>query len=176
MPTKRSFTSNVFEQLEDLGKSTVKATAQAVVQPLNPVKIIENIISPGGKENPADAQMEKMKQEQQSKQSSTPLDFGKLTQKYQENDQIKLMAVRKQFNLIKEGEQKAIEERKREDEERKKKFALEEQEKRRRQQEQQRAQEAAPAPAGKERRTIGGVHKKKAQQLHQETKPSVGKQ
>ena len=175
MPSKGSFVSNVFEQLEDLGKSTVKSTAQAVAQPLNPVKIIEQIVSPGGKGDTKDAKMEQMKQEEQKKDKSTPLDFEKLTKKYQENDQQKLMAVRKQFNLVKTGELKAIEERKKEEQERQKKIAMEEQEKKRKQEEQKRAEQAAPAPQGKQKRGLFSP-KKKAQQQHQETKPSIGKQ
>lgn len=174
MPTKGSFVSNVFEDLKDLGTSTVKSAASAVAKPLNPVKILEEIVSPGGK-GETDEKMEQAKQEELKKQSSTPLDFGKLNDKYKENDQQKLMAVRKQFQLVKEEEQKAIDERKKEEQERQQKLAQEEQEKKRKEQEKQQAEQSAPAPAGKQKRGMFGA-KKKAQMQHQETKPSVGKQ
>lgn len=175
MPTKGSFASNVFEQFEDLGKATVKSTTQAVGQAVNPVKIIEQIVSPGGKGNAQEGQMDKMKQETEKAQSSTPLDFEKLTKKYQENDQTQLMAARRQLNLVKEGEQKAIDELKKEEEERNRKFATADKEKQRREQEQKNAENATPMPQGKQKRGFGAP-KKKAQQQHQEIKPSTGKQ
>ena len=172
MPTKGSFTSNVFEDLKDLGKSTVKSAASAVAKPLNPLNIINEIVAPKSGEAKTE---EQIKQEALKGQSSTPLDFGKLSDKYKENDQAKIMAVRKQFDVVKEDEQKAIDERKKEEQERLQKIAQEEQEKKRREQEQQQANQAGPAPQGKQKRGMFGA-KKKAQMQHQETKPSVGKQ
>lgn len=171
MPTKGSITSNVFENLEDLAKSTTKQAASAVAKPLNPVKIIQEIVKPGGQ---ADKGVEKLN-EQAKKDNSTPLDFDKLNEKYKENDTKKLAAVRKQFQYVKGEEQQAIEARKREEQERQRRIEQEEQEKKRKEQERKQAESAAPIPAGKQRRNLFSP-KKKAQQQHQETKPSVGKQ
>lgn len=172
MPTKGSFTSNVIEELKDLGKGTVKSAASAVAKPLNPIKIIEEIITPKGGND--DKSVEKLN-ENAKKGNSTPLDFDKLNNKYQENDAKKLSAVRKQFQLVKQDEQKAIDERKQELEEREKRIAQEEQDKKRRENENKQAQNADPIPAGKQKKGLFSP-KKKAQMQHQETKPSVGKQ
>lgn len=173
MPTKGSFTSNVFEDLKDLGTATVKSAVSAVAKPLDPVKIIQEIVTPAGGES--NGKMEQAKQEELKKQSSTPLDFGKLNDKYKENDQSKLIAVRKQFQLIKEEERKAIDERKKEEQERQQKLAQEEHEKKRKEEERKRQEQAVPMPQRKQKRGMFGA-KKKAQMQHQETKPSVGKQ
>ncbi len=174
MPTKGTITSNVFEDLEALGKSTVKSAVSAVAKPLNPVKIAEEILSPKGSDSQGDKDAEKLK-EMQSKGNSTPLDFDKLNNKYKDNDQKKLMAVRRQFQFVKQEEQQAIDARKREEEERQNKIAREEQEKRRREEERRQSENAQPMPAGKQKKGLFSP-KKKAQMQHQETKPSVGKQ
>ena len=174
MPQKGSIVSNVFEQLEDLGKSTVKSTAKAVNQTFNPVKLIEEIVNPtGAKIDPASA--EKLKQGGE-KQSATPLDLNKLDDKYKKNTLSDLEAVRRQFNLVKGDEKRAIDSLEMAENERKRKLAQEEHEKEQRKRQLMAEQQVETTPQGKRPRGMAAAHKKKAQEKHTETKPSVGKQ
>lgn len=175
MPTKNSVVSNVFEQMTDTTKASLKSAAKQVVDLVDPAKIIEQIVSPGTALNNEQNPVEKIKQETEKKQSSTPLNFENLNKKYQENDAVKLMQWRKQLNSVKEGEKNAINELEKEREDRMRKIAQEEQEKKRIEAEQQNANTSTSMPQGKQKRGMMAP-KKKAQQQHQETKPSVGKQ
>lgn len=174
MPQKGSVISNVFESLEDLGKSTVKSTAKAVNQTLNPIKIIESL-SLTGQEKIDPASEEKLKSG--SKQSATPLDFNKLDSSYKQQSVSQLDAVRRQFNLVKSEERRAIDTLQREEDEYAQKIARNDQQKAREKQDAARQQQSdGPSPQGKRPRGMAATHKKKAQEKHQETKPATGKQ
>lgn len=172
MPQKGSIVSNVFEQLEDLGKSTVKSTAKAVNQTFNPVKLIEEITAPSGKTDPAAE--EKLK-EGSGKQSATPLDLKKLDNKYKENSLNDLAAVRRQFNLVKSEEKRALDELEKEEMMRKQKIAQEEAQKNQQKQQQAQQEQIGGLPQGKKKRGVMAP-KKKSQEKHAEMKPATGKQ
>lgn len=169
MPQKGSALQNVFEQLEELGKKTAKQTAQAVNQSFNPLTIANEMSTT----KRADEQERAIEQLKKDKPNATPLDFQQLSEKYAKQDIDKLSAVRKQFQSVKQGEERAIEELKKEEEERKKKILIEEQEKQR--QHHQAQQQGGDMPQGKQRKGMMSP-KKKAQEKHQETKPATGKQ
>lgn len=174
MPQKGSIISNVFEQFEDLGKSTVKSTAKAVNQSFNPVKLIEEIINPtGSKTDPA--AVEKLKQGGKN-QSATPLDLKKLDENYKKNSLSDLEAVRRQFGFVKSEEKRAINALEQEENVRKQRLMQEEQQKAQNKKNAQIQGQTESLPQGKRPRGMAAAHKKKAQEKHAETKPSVGKQ
>ena len=162
--------ADISETLLELGKSTAKQGAQAVGQTFNPMQVFD-------KKTERPVQVDdnlKMEKITENVPNSTKLDLNKLQDNYKNDDIGKLQATRHHlFKLVKEGEEKAIMQRKQEEEERKKKEAEEEQEKKKKEQEQQ--QVLPEVPKGKERKSIMGAHKKKADLSHAETKPSTSK-
>ena len=106
MPQKGSIGGQILEQLSELGRETVKQTVKAVTEPFNPLKMAEQIAQAGGSEMPPEL---KQKLEAGGKnQSATALDYNKLDKSYQRNSQDELAQVRRQFNLVKGEEQRAI--------------------------------------------------------------------
>lgn len=176
---KGGFWSDTFEQLAELGHSTVKQTGQAVKQTVSPSKIIGQIIGTS-QERTSEVKGGSTEgggrtSEVNEGKNNTPLDFQKLQQSYQNQDKQKENALRSRlFQLVKSGEEKAVQEKEKKTEEEKRKEIYEEQEKKKRQQ-QQIQQQIASVPQGKVRRSI--LSKKKAvQQQQTEVKPSTGKQ
>lgn len=171
-------------ELLELGKSTAKATKQGVKQTFSPIKMLQSMTQnpnalestkKDGDKNGEDQAPETIQQGKNPK-GTTPLDLNKLGEKYKDQEKQSLDAMRSRlFQLVKGDEQKAIEGRKREEQERLQKIHQEEEEKKRREQEKRQQDSQQNLPQGKVRKTIGAVHKQKAQEAHQEVKANRSK-
>ena len=162
----------ILGELLELGKSTVKNTGQQLKQTFSPLKILEGIVG-GGNESPLIEKNDK--NELKGKQNSTPLDTEKLRQRYQEQDKQKEGALRQRlFQLIKRGEEEALQRQKQQEAEKQRMEAYQEQKKRK--EEERKKQEAlVEIPKGKIRRSIFSP-KKVVQRQQAEVKPAAGKQ
>ena len=173
--TKATFSygkRKIWDDLWELGESTVKTTTQELRQTFSPLKILEGVIG-GRNEN---VSIEKNdKNELKGKQNSTPLDTEKLRQRYQEQDKQKEGALRQRlFQLIKRGEEEALQRQKQQEAEKQRMEAYQEQKKRK--EEERKKQEAlVEIPKGKIRRSIFSP-KKVVQRQQAEVKPAAGKQ
>lgn len=171
MSPKPGFWEDIFEQLVELGASTTKKAGQSVAQTFSPLKITEKIINPEASQQSSSA--EKL---QSGKDNHTPLNFEKLQEQYQKQDEQKTASLRKRlFQLVKAGEEKVLEKKRREKQEKEKKLFYEEQEKKRREEEKKRQEQTAEIPQGKIRRSIFSP-KKVAKRQQTEVKPASGKQ
>ena len=147
MPSKGTFVSNVFENLEDLGKSTVKNVAKNLKDTFNPLELMGKAVG---------------FEEKFKNKNSTPLDLKKLQEKYQDKDKVKLDAYRnKLFQLVKSGEEKLLDKEKQEKNKKLQQEAYQKDEEKKKKQQhiQNQSQET---PHGKERKNIFGKTKKKA--------------
>jgi len=173
--TKATFSygkRKIWDDLWELGESTVKTTTQELRQTFSPLKILEGIVG-GGNESPLIEKNDK--NELKGKQNSTPLDTEKLRQRYQEQDKQKEGALRQRlFQLIKRGEEEALQRQKQQEAEKQRMEAYQEQKKRK--EEERKKQEAlVEIPKGKIRRSIFSP-KKVVQRQQAEVKPAAGKQ
>jgi len=146
MPSKGTFVSNVFENLEDLGKSTVKKSVSAVKNTFNPVDLIGKAVG--------------MEVDNRIKnKNTTPLDLKKLQEKYQDKDKVKLDAYRqKLFQLVKSGEEKVFNEKKQEQTKKQQQETYSDEEKKKQQQKTPKFEESQ----GKVKKSILGNRHKKA--------------
>lgn len=161
----------------EAGQTMAKSGAKQLKQTFNPLSMLKNSFGgEAGNGQGMNKEMQKMKEGMDKK--STPLDFMKLQEKYNNQDKVKTDALRNRlFQMVKSGDEKILMEKKQKEEEKKRTIAWEEQEKRRKEAEKQRQAQMGGAPQGKERKSILGVKKKKTQAPAQmETKPSTGKQ
>jgi len=159
MAGKGTFVNNVFENLEDLGKATVKNTARALKDTFNPLDLIGQAAGFEEGKN-TDKNPEKFKNK-----NSTPLDLKKLQEKYQDKDKAKLDAYRnKLFQLVKSGDEKLLDKEKQEKNKKiqQEAYQKEEEKKKKQQQIQSQSQETPHGKDGKERKNIFGKSKKKA--------------
>jgi hypothetical protein len=166
--TKPGFWSDTFEQLAEMGQSTTKQSVKAVAKTFSPGSLLKQAM--GETENNAQP-VEKNKNK-----NSTPLDFNKLQQKYQDKDQMKTEALRnKLFQLVKSGEEKILieDEQKKEQAKQQELYAAEE--KRKKEAQKRRLEQSSGTPHGKERRNIFSP-KKVAKRELAEVKPASGKQ
>jgi hypothetical protein len=163
----------IWDDLWELGESTVKTTTQELKQTFSPLKILEGIVG-GGNES---SSIEKNdKNELKREQNSTPLDTEKLRQKYQEQDKQKEEALRQRlFQLVKRDEEEVLQRQKQQEAEKQRMEAYKEQEKKRKEEERKRQEALVEAPKGKIRRSIFSP-KKVAQRQQTEVKPAAGKQ
>jgi len=163
----------IWDDLWELGESTVKTTTQELKQTFSPLKILEGIVG-GGNESPLIEKNDK--NELKGKQNSTPLDTEKLRKKYQEQDKQKEEALRKRlFQLVKRGEEEAFQTQKQQEVEKQRMEAYQQQEKKRKEEERKRQEVLAEIPKGKIRRSIFSP-KKVVQRQQAEVKPAAGKQ
>jgi hypothetical protein len=169
---KGQFWHDTFEQIAELGGSTAKKTVKAVTQTLNPL----NTLTPST-ETLSKEQQEKMKSEAKKNNNSTPLDFNKLQQTYQDQDKIKEDALRRRlFQLVKDDEKKVIETNKQEKAQKEQQEAQDDVNKKKHLEEKNRQTESGSSPKGKERKSVlGGGKKKASMEQHAEYKPSTGK-
>lgn len=176
----KSIFSDSFEDFFELVKSTSQQTTQAVkmVTVGSLKKALDQFTGVGEKSSVADKGIEKLENGQAKQQNYTPLRLEKLQEKYREQDEAKMNDVRQKlwhyFNLEKQEENKAIEERKRKEIERKHKEEQEKEEEIKRKQAQQQ-QNVVPMPKGKERRSIFAP-RKTARRSMAETRVGTGKQ
>ncbi|MBW7960686.1 hypothetical protein H3C65_04340 [Patescibacteria group bacterium] len=162
---------DTFEQLVELGQSTAKKTVKSVAQTFNPLSVLDTPdANETGPNKSRSDNPEKMK-----KNNSTPLDFEKLKNKFQDNDKAQTEALRNRlFQMVKQGDEKVLAEKKQEELQKKRQEEYEKEEKKRRE-EQQQQEISAPLPMGKIRKSIFNP-KRSAERQHAETKPSTGKQ
>ena len=154
--TKPGFWDDTFEQIVELGQSTVKQGAKAVSQTFSPIKLFER--AAGKSQNPHDKGKEQLDEAKKKSNSSTPLDFEKLQEKYQDQDKSKMESLRNRlFHIVKQGEEKVLEQKKQQNIQ------------------QEQAQQAFDEPRGKVRQSIFS-RKKVAKRQQTEVRPSAGKQ
>ncbi len=172
MSPKGGFLSDTFEKLAELGTSTVKKSASAVKQTFDPTKIVEKVT---GAQSSQDKGIEQLEKGQSKKQKSTPLDFKKLQNKYQDQDSQKAEVLRQRlFQLVKRGDEELLERKKQEELQKKQQEVYQQQEKKRKEEEKKRLESSA-IPEGKVRRSIFSP-KKVAKRQQAEVKPASGKQ
>jgi len=167
---KGNILSDSFEQLAELGQTTVKQGSKQIAQTFSPLKILETINpqSPQSLESPKSPESPK-------KDSTTPLDFSKLQNSYKNQEKVKMESLRNRlFQMVKREDEKSLERKKAEEQEKKRKESTEKQEKNRQIAAQQ-SQQSEGEPQGKVRRSIFS-HKKVAQRSQAEVKPATGKQ
>lgn len=177
---KGTFWDDTFEKAVEAGQQMAKGGAQQIKQTFNPLSMLKNAFSgeTSGGQNGMNKEMQKMKEGMDKK--STPLDFAKLQEKYNNQDKSKTDALRNRlFQMVKSGEEKVLMEKKQEEAEKKRTIAWEEQEKRRKEAEKKRQEQISGAPQGKEHQSILAPKRKKKKGFEPspvEIKPSTGKQ
>ncbi len=155
---------NIFEQLEDFGKSTAKNTAESLINTFNPLKTLENN-SP---------QIDK--KDVVSKNAHTPLDLEKLKKKYENQDKAKADALAQRlFRRAKSEEENFFEKQKQNKLQETQAKTQEEERKKQQVYRQKIRNQQQIEPHGKSRRSIFS-HKKVAQREQIEVKPATGKQ
>ncbi|MCX7881150.1 MAG: hypothetical protein N2482_01395 [Patescibacteria group bacterium] len=170
---KPGFWEDTFEQLVELGQSTVKQGAKQVGQTFSPLKMLDKLTGKADNDNIDNDQKEKI--EKLKKDNHTPLDFDKLQNKYQDQEKQRIEGLRQRlFQMVKRGEERVLEEKKRAEEEKKRRLIWEEQEKKKKKEERKRQEQQAEIPQGKVRRSIFSA-KKVAKRQQTEVKPSAGK-
>lgn len=169
-----SFWSDTFEQLAELGKSTVQKTGQALK---SFVPKAQKIISSDEESASSTQRQINNATEKDLKQNFTPLDNKRLDRHYEKEDEKKLAEIRDYFARVKTEEKQAIEEQKKEEAERKQKEEQELKQKRKQEIKKQKAQEAQGPllPKGKERKSIFSPTKV-AKRSQAETRVGAGKQ
>lgn len=166
----KSILSDSFEQIVELGKSTVKSTVQTMK---GSQKKSQRSDKPARSENQILTRLhEATKSQEAAANSYTPLDMDRLENQYKNQDQKSLQDVREFFKKYKDEEKKIIEERKREGQERMQQAEKEEEEKNKK---QTGGLSQVQAPKGKERKSIFS-RKKVAKRSMVETRAGSGKQ
>jgi len=169
---KGNILSDSFEQLAELGQSTVKQGVKQVTQTFSPIKLFEHAIGKA----PNDKGNEQLDEAKKKTKSSTPLNFEKLAEKYHDQEKVKMESLRNHlFQLVKREDEKLLERRKIKEEEKKRKEEQEKEEKKKRQIQQQQAQQVQEEPRGKIRQSIFSP-KKVAKRAQTEVRPASGKQ
>lgn len=172
---KHSILGDTFEQLVELGKSTVKSTTQAVTgTPKKTQKKSSNEAVKTNEQAAANLDPEAAKRIETGQH--TPLDMKRLEDQYKNQDQEDINEVRKKlefFQKFRAEEKRAIQERKRQEEERLQRIKMELEEK----DKQQKASDLKPVetPKGKERKSILSP-KKAVKRSMVETRVGSGKQ
>lgn len=164
---------DTFEQLAELGQSTVKKTVKQTTKTFSPLQLLES--EDEEEKNRRKSLQEKLKKEAGEKGNNKPLDFDNLQEKYQEQDKQKIDNLRgRLFQLSKQEEKEVQTKRKKQKEEEERVEEQQAQEKKKKEEEKKKLEEA-PLPKGKQRRSIFSP-KRKAQEQHPELRPAVGKQ
>ena len=173
MANKFGLHDDTFEQLLELGKSTVKAGKQAAQQILDPGKIAGEIV---GLKLGQDKGLEQMEKVKDGRPNHTKLDFQKLGNSYSKQDQIQREALKNRyFQRVKSEDENILMKKKQEEQQLKQKEIYEIQERRRREEENNRRQQQSGTAQGKTRKSIFSS-KKIAKREQTEVKPSSGKQ
>lgn len=164
-----SFWDDTIEQLEQLGKSTVKQTAVSLKQTFSPTNLFEHATGKSSENN-----SQRIEQQKNGK-NNTPLDFAKLQDKYAYQDKQKTDALRNRlFQIVKGDEEKMLQKKKHEEQQKQQQLVYEEQDKERKKQQQK--QQSAPGEAtGKQKGRLGQARKKAHVPNPTEMKPNSGK-
>lgn len=184
---KGGFWDDTFEKALEAGQSMAKSGGKQLKQTFSPANMIKNALNVEGTADlPADLSAGALAKaegrgtaEVKGGKQSTPIDFAKLQEKYQNQDKSKTDALRnKLFQMVKSGDEKIMMEKKQKEEEKKRQEAYQEHEQKRKEAEKQRQAQMSGEPQGKERQSILAPKKKKKPPLPStaEIKPSTGKQ
>ncbi|PIY71724.1 hypothetical protein COY87_04705 [Candidatus Roizmanbacteria bacterium CG_4_10_14_0_8_um_filter_33_9] len=164
-----SFLDDTIEQLEQLGKSTVKQTAASLKQTFSPTSLFEHVT--GQTSENSNQKMEQLKKDK----NSTPLDFAKLQENYAGQDKQKTDVLRNRFfQIVKNEDEKLLQKKKQEEQQKQQQLLYEEQEKERKKQ-QQKQQNAPGEATGKQKGRLGQARKKAHVPDPVEMKPNSGK-
>jgi len=166
---KGSILEDSFEQLVELGQSTVKQGVKQLGQTFSPLKLLEKAFGKDETDSPTGE-----KETKKPENSNTPLDLEKLQKKYQEQDKIKEQGLRNRLFQLWRNEEEKLEQRKKMEKQEKERKEAQEKEMKKRREAQENAQ-PVELPRGKQRRSIFSP-KKVAQRQQAEVKPSAGKQ
>lgn len=161
MANNNNFQQDSFEQLAELGTSTVKQTGKAISQVFNPFHSdkAENVEAPNPAKEAQEKAMKEMEKREREGKKSSPLDFQKLQEQYLKQDQEKLTLQRRYFDMVVSGTEKVHLEQQQKAEEAKRQEEIERQQKEQEQQEMRRQQQMYAEPAGKQK---GKMRQKKA--------------
>ena len=183
---KGTFWDDTFEKALEAGQSMAKSGGQQLKQTFNPADMIKNAFNGEAGGRTSDLSAEALAKaegrgtgEVKGGKQSTPLDFAKLQEQYQNQDKSKTDALRNRlFQMVKSGDEKIMMNKKQKEEEKKLQEAYQEHEKKRKEAEKQRQAQMSGEPQGKERQSILAPKKKKKVPLPSaaEIKPSTGKQ
>lgn len=157
---------DTFEQIAELGGSTIKKGAEQAAKTFSPLSIFENLLSTdsGTPKNDTDKKPE----------GHTPIDIQGLTKNYEAQDKQKENALRNRlFQLVKSGDEQEMQKKKSEDRQKTVQEQKEEQEKIEKEKRIKESQ-TGDVPQGKKRRSIFSP-RVKAQREHAEFKPASGK-
>ncbi len=157
---------DTFEQIAELGGSTVKKGAEQAAKTFSPLSIFENLLS-------SDSETPKNDTDKKP-EGHTPIDIKGLTKKYEAQDKQKENALRnKLFQLVKSGDDQEMQKKKSVERQKTVQEQREEQEKIEKEK-RIRESQAGDVPQGKKRRSIFSP-KARAQREHAELKPASGK-
>jgi len=161
---------NTIEQLEQLGKSTVKQTVSSLKQTFSPTSLIEHVTGQSAEQHHNGQKME----QQRKDKNSTPLDLLKLEDNYADQDKQKADSIRhRYFQRVKGDEEKILQIKQQEKQQQKQQLIYDKQEKDRKQQQKQ---QVAPGEAeGRQRGHIGQARRKAHVPDPTEMKPNSGK-
>lgn len=164
---KGTILGDTFEQLAELGASTVKKTVKSVGQIVNPFSPDTNESNKSNKSNTPEVD---------GKKNHTPVDFKNLQEKFQNKDKMAAEALKNRlFQLVKREDEKILERKDMEEAQKKRREEQEVYDKKRREQQQKQSQQQDGMPTGKAKR--GTMSRKKtSEQQHVENKPASGKQ
>ncbi len=140
-------------------KSSVKQQMVPFVKRFNPGNIIQEVFQrdKGGsdvQEKEGDKAMKHHVQEHAGRTNHTPLDQKKLGETYDQQDQEKLAAVRRQFNWFRGEEKRYHEDQKQKKAQQQEQEEREEQERKKREEEEHQRQQQQAEPQGKVRQSI----------------------
>ncbi|MBI3619542.1 hypothetical protein HY214_00110 [Candidatus Roizmanbacteria bacterium] len=170
---KGTFSDDTFEKILEFGSSTGKKAVQSVKNTFSPLKILDKAT---GLSTSGDQGIEKTEKGAAKRNDHTPVDFDNLEKSYKKQDSLKSDALRNRlFQLVKSGEEKAIQASRQGENDEKRREAYMAQEKKRKAEENRRAADSASLPQGKVRKSIFSP-KKVAKREQTEVRPSAGKQ
>ena len=172
---KGQFLDDTFEQLVELGKSTGKATGQAIKQTFGLKALWDAAINK--RDGTSEVEERNGRTSEVKKGNNhTPLDFQKLQEKYKDQDKMKTDVLRQRlFQLVKSGDEKSLAAKKQKEQEKKQKVSYEEENKKKQLVEKKKRESLEVIPHGKEHRSIFSP-KKMAKREQLEVRPSAGKQ
>jgi len=169
-----------FEGLVEEGKSqakkTVKSAAEQISSSVNVSKMWEQLLGVSDATSQVEEERSDGKTSEIGKREKhTPLNLEKLAKSYQGLEKQKAESLKQRlFQLVKQGEEKILQEKKTEEVEKKQKSEYDVELKKKKDEEHKTHQQG-DLPKGKVRRSIFS-HKKIAERQHAEVKPAGGKQ
>lgn len=170
MAKKKTIITDTFEQVAELGSTAAKRTVKNVkdiVMDVGTARTLERVVTDHDPD-----QSEKTN----GKKNHTPLDLNGLEKKYQDQDKQKEKNLRiRLLQLISQEEGRVLAKKKQEKKAQEQQVVQEEEEEKKQEEEKKKQREQGAIPQGKKRRSIFSP-KKKSEEQHMETRPSIGKQ